>query len=85
VTLADLLGLLRQRLLNAWDRDDQEDLAVLMTTFSVLRDELYASKNGKLIDVISALEEATRMAIMRYHTEGEVPSIETIQSAFNDN
>jgi len=82
MTLSDLLCSLRQRLLNGWDKNDQEDLAVLMTTFGVLREELYASKNEKLIEAVESLEEATRRAIMGFNTKGEVPSVETIQAAF---
>jgi hypothetical protein len=83
MTLSDLLCSLRQRLLKAWDQNDQEDLTILMITFGVLREELYASKNENLIEVILSLEEATRRAIMGFETKGEVPSIETIQTAFS--
>jgi hypothetical protein len=80
---SDLLCALRQRLLNAWDRNDQEDLSVLLTTFAVLREEIYVTENGALITVVSTLEEATRNAMMGFKTKGEVPSVETIRAAFS--
>jgi hypothetical protein len=83
MTLETLLYALRQRLLNAWDKRDQEDLSVLFTTFGVLREESYASQNNALIGTLLALEDVTREALMGFNIKGAIPSIETIQAAFS--
>lgn len=83
MTLEELLYSLRERLSQSWDRNDQEDLAVLMTTFSVLREQFYDSKNPKILEIVENLEEATRRAIMGFKSKGEIPSFEVIHKAFD--
>jgi uncharacterized hydantoinase/oxoprolinase family protein len=82
MTLEELLCSLRERLSQSWDQNNQEDLAVLMTTFGVLREQLYGSKNPSILEIVETLEEATRRAIMRFKSKGEIPSIEAIHNAF---
>jgi hypothetical protein len=84
MNLTDLMCALRQRLWTAWNTNNQDDLSLLMTTFGVLREELYASKNGGMIDIVQALEEATRRAIMGFKSIAEIPPEQAIRKAFDE-
>jgi hypothetical protein len=84
MTLPDLLCHLRERLIEARERNDQESLVELKTTFTILREVSYSSEDEKLITLVVALEDSARDAIMSVPWKSDIPSVETIRSALSD-
>ena len=79
--LANLLCSLRQKLLTAWNTNNQQELADLMTAFSVMREASYPLQDSQLTVIMVALEDATRDALGGFQSKGEIPSVEQIQAA----
>lgn len=63
LTLADLLCSLRERLIDARERNSEKDLEELLITLGMLIEESYKSKDNQVIGILVALEDSTRDAI----------------------
>lgn len=81
MSLIEVLYALRERLLTAWEQRDAETLMALLSTFGILRETLYTSKNTALIGVVVALEDSARDACMGFNLKGGVPSEAQIRAA----
>jgi hypothetical protein len=81
MNLATLLISLRQRLVDAWEQDDQESLSQLKTTFTTLREVSYEGDNKNLVSIFVALEDAARDAVMGVKGKSEIPSSDAIRLA----
>lgn len=82
MTLADMVLSLRQRLLDACEQRDRSQLGILQTTFGALVEASYGTQEPALIEILVALEDAARDAGMGVTWKSDVPSVETIQRAF---
>ena len=81
-TLADILIVLRQRMVNARDRFELEPLAELVTAFSLMADAAAEHDNPRATEVIRALDRATRHAIMEIRDD-QTPTVENIRQALD--
>ncbi len=85
MTLAELLCLLRQRLLDldTKDQDDRRSADQLFTTFSVLADIIEASDNKQLAMILSDLAFSARDYAMDVKWKADIPSVQKIKSALS--
>lgn len=84
ITFADVLCSLRERLLDAMDRDDQAGLIQLKTTFTLLKEAAYPNHDRQIIALLVAFEDAARDAAVGFRWKRDVPSLEAIQAAFTE-
>lgn len=83
MTLADLLCVLRQRLLDAVDQNDRETLGELKTTLMILREASYQSEDKQIVGIVVTLEDCTRDFLHGMGWKENIPSIEAIKSALS--
>jgi hypothetical protein len=79
--LVDLLLNLRQRLLDAREKNDQTQLAHLKITFGTLVESAYATDDKALIALLVDLEDAARDAMTGAAWKSSIPSTEVIENA----
>ncbi len=84
MTVSDVLCYLRQRLLEAREKNDDTTLGELMVALTVLREVGYISEDKKFIALVTALEDSTQDALMRVPFKSAIPSVEEIRTVFPD-
>lgn len=81
-TLADVVISLRQRLIEAAERQDRDGLGALKITFGELVETSYSTSEQSLTRIFVALEDAARDAVMGVPWKSDIPSVEAIHQAF---
>jgi hypothetical protein len=81
MTLLQVLRTLRQRLLEALQSDNREDLVALYTTLTVLREIAYAHQQTALVGVLVDMEDAAQEGTMGVKGKIAVPTLEAIALA----
>jgi hypothetical protein len=84
MTLLEVLSLLHQRLVDALDQNNHNDLYLLLSTFSVLREISYQSENRRLSGILEDLEGAAQNGIIGAKGKNPVPSVKEIEAAVNN-
>jgi hypothetical protein len=82
MTLFDVLCAIRQRLIQAIDQDDRRLIGELKIALTILREASYHYQNMSLTSQIVALEDVARDGITGFAQKNELPSVETLRSAF---
>jgi hypothetical protein len=82
MTPVDMVLSLRQRLLDAREQEDRASLGILHTTFGALVEASYRTQEDALVEILIALEDAARDAAMGVGWKSDIPSVRTIQEAF---
>ena len=77
-TLVNLMCYLRQRLLEARDRNDQTGLATLLGTLDLLRDAAWNKGDESLAAIIQDMIDAVQDSLMGVGWKSEIPSEEFI-------
>lgn len=83
ITLADMVIKLRQRLIEAGERHDRDGLGAMKVTFGELVEASYGTHEKSLIEILVALEDAARDAVVGVSWKSDIPTIEAIQLAFD--
>lgn len=81
--LTDMVITLRQRLIEAGERHDRDGLGALKVTFGELVEASYGTQEKSLIEILVALEDAARDAVMGVSWKSDIPTIEAIHQAFH--
>jgi hypothetical protein len=81
LTLGDLLYSLRNCLISAHQQKDFEVLNELKTTFTILREVSYESKDDGIIQIIVNLDDSTGDLLIGDDWKANIPSLEDIKAA----
>ncbi|MBC7810259.1 MAG: hypothetical protein H7175_03890 [Burkholderiales bacterium] len=79
--LIDLLLSLRQRLLDAREKNDKTQLSYLKITFGTLVEAAYTVEDKALVAILVDLEDAARDSITGVDWKSSIPSIEVIEKS----
>ncbi|MBC7811349.1 MAG: hypothetical protein H7175_09385 [Burkholderiales bacterium] len=79
--LVELLLSLRQRLLDACEKNDKTQLSYLKITFGMLIEAAYTTEYKALIAILVDLEDAARDSMTGVDWKGSIPSIEVIEKS----
>jgi hypothetical protein len=80
LTVVDLVFFLRQRLLDAAERRDQEHLAELQNTLVVLQEAAWQSQDRRLAALTEDMIDAARDALMGVEWKSTVPDRTAIEA-----
>lgn len=84
MTLADLIYRLRERLIDALDKHDQQVCRDLMTTFQMILDESYEFRNQELSGMLEDLVYSAQHGAMdvQFKARDAVPKDEMMKKVF---
>ena len=82
--LADLIYWMRNRLVEALDKDDRQELANLMSAFQMVLDASYTYENRELSGLLQDLVYSAQHGAMgvQFKARGAVPTDEAIEKVF---
>lgn len=77
-TLADLVCYLRQRLLEARDKQDQASLTILLGTLDLLRDAAWSKGDESFASIVQDMIDSVQDSLMGVEWKSKIPSEESI-------